>query len=797
MIAKSQGHLIPAPAVAKKSLLLLRHQLMMLQPEGLAQKNKSQSTESGTSRGKYISSPLKSAISPARSASSQSKSARSPPKSATSSPKSATSPPKTARSPPKSATSPPKTARSPPKSATSSPKSSRSPPKSATSPPKTATSTRKTTPSPAKATSSPTKAASLPKSASSSPKLGFRRSGEGTPNKRLACSEGQRSPGDLLSYHETTPIKRRPGRPKKLGPQLEQRVKRPIGRPRKHKAVDSVTGTKMENGTSDPSPDIEENANKNLKITVVYGRSRRNKRTVSEGFDQLQTELHDAWQEVGIKSDLSILMHNCKTSSGGIKTASTELPEELNFVSPVKQCAPQSSSKVKCQKQDDSVTSRKPGRPAKVKISGISVTVTTVSPRQRKIQINKDTRQSPEMLIHKKVRRPEIKCAKEPWTINCQSASKISQTEGAIDTQNESKDKLPIKSVAVRQSMRVRKPSIHFLHAVATSSSKSYSRSNALLRRSKQFLLNRASNERRQGEQQSSAQTSGERRKRFGQGKNSISKDLGRVAALSVDSIFSPKETLRWWASSAEEQTTNQELSRRIRLISDTWVSDTDENQEKDMALSSKIATKSNSSLTRKSKHPSVVRTLFDCPPNEPSSCSMQQLCSWFMQTTETQSLAIVKKASSRNPYEVMHFPRTSNKTSVCHSPQAERLHKHIKKFAKIMPKSPLQHQQAQRRLKMRNKTHPSTHSCRRNLFSPRLAKGRFNQGAQWRSSRAFGKYQATLSRARTRFLSRKKKRGVAREAEEWKKPKRGYHWSKWTRSVWKTTGRLSIKQIS
>nr|XP_020511328.1 ligand-dependent nuclear receptor corepressor-like protein isoform X1 [Labrus bergylta] len=739
---------------------------------GVAQKHKSQSAESGTSRGKYISSPLKSATSSARSASSP-KSARSPPKSATpspksarSAPKSATPPPKSATPPPKSATPMPKSARSPPKSPTSPPKSARSPPKSATSSPKSARSPPKSaTSSPKSARSPPKSATSSPKSASSSPKLGFRRSGEGTPTKRLACSEGQRSPGDLLSYHETTPIKRRPGRPKKLGPQIEQRVKRPIGRPRKHKAENSATGSKMESGTSDTSPETEENANKNLKITVVYGRSRRNKRTVSEGFDQLQTELHDAWQEADIKSDL-ILMHNCKTSSGGIKTASADLPEELNFVSPVKQCAPQSSSKVKCQKRDDSATSRKPGRPAKVKISGISVTVTTVSPRQRKIQINKDTRQSPEVRIREKVRRPEINCSKEPWTINCQSASKMSHTEGAIDTKNESKDKLPIKSVAVRQSMRVRKPSIHFLHAVATSTARSYSHSNALLRRSKQFLLNRASNERRQGEQQSSAQTSGERRKRFGQGRNGISKDLGRVAALSVDSIFSPKETLRWWASSAEEQTTNHELARRIRLVSDTWVSDTGENQGKDMALSSKIATKSNSSSTRKSKHSSVVRTLFDCPPDEPSSCSMQQLCSWFMQTTETQSLAIVKKASSRNPYEVMHFPRTSNKTSICHSPQAERLRKHVKKFAKIVPKSPLQHQRAQRRLKRRNKTHPSTQSCRRSLFSPRLAKGRSNQGAQWRSSRAFGKYQATLSRARTRFLSRKKR-------EEWQERQR------------------------
>uniref|UniRef100_A0A8C4IXN3 Ligand dependent nuclear receptor corepressor-like n=1 Tax=Dicentrarchus labrax TaxID=13489 RepID=A0A8C4IXN3_DICLA len=667
---------------------------------GTLQKHKSQSPESVTSRVKSISSPLKSATSPA---------------------KSAFSPSKSASSPAKSASSPAKSASSPSKS------------------------------------SSPAKSASSPKSASSSPKTCSRRSGEGTPTKRIAGTECQRSPGDSLSFHETTPPKRRPGRPKKLGPQLEQKVKRPIGRPPKPKAVDSVIGTKTVNGKSDLPSDVKENVNKNLKITVVYGRSRRNKRTVSEGFEQLQTEFHHAWQAVRLKSDLGMnraLMHNSNISSGSVKTTSTELSKESNFVSPLKESTPQSSSNIKCQKRDDSVPSRKPGRPAKVKISGISVTVTTVSPRQRKIQINKDTRQSPESLIRKKKLLPEFKTAKEPWTISCQSTSKSSPTEEGIETKDESKDKLQNQPVAVRHSMRVRKPSIHFLHAVATSA--------ALLRRSKKLLLNKASNERRQAGQQINVETLGEKRQLCGQERKNISQDLSKVAEVSVDSIFTPKETLRWWAASAQGKTMNQELARRIRLISDTWVSDTVENQEKEIAFNSKLGTKSN----RKSKHSSVVRTLFDCSPNKPRSCSMQQLCSWFMQTTETQSLAIVKKASSRNPYELMHFPRTTNKKSVCHSPQAERLRKHIKKFAKTVPKSPLQHQRAQRRLRKRIGAPRSTRNIRRQLFTPRSATGRLNQGDQWRKSSIFGKYQATLFRASTRFLTRK-------EREKWRKRQR------------------------
>ncbi|XP_029926971.1 uncharacterized protein lcorl isoform X1 [Myripristis murdjan] len=617
--------------------------------------------------------------------------------------------------------------------------------------------------SPAKSAFTPPKSVSTPlKSASSSPKVGTRRSGEGTPPKRTAGTENQRLSGDLLPLHETTPPKRRPGRPKKLGPQLEKKVKRPIGRPRKLKAIDTAIGANSENANAVLASDMEENTNKNLKITVVYGRSRRNKRLVSEGFDQLQTEPTDVWQTIGPRNDLSNLTQNSHISSGSVKAVSTEWSEELNLVRPVKESAPHSSSNIKCQKLDGAVPIRKPGRPAKVKISGISVTVTTVSPRQRKIQINRDARQSPEISSHKKALLPVFKSAKEPWTISVQTSSDCSQQEGITTAKGESRDKQSERPVAVRQSVRVRKPSIYLLHSVATSTSRSFSHSTALLRRSKQLLLNKASNERKQEEARSAVETIGEERLLFGQEKKRICQDLSQVAGLSVDSIFPPRQTLRWWAASAEAKSLNQELARRIRLVSDTWVSDTVENQD-EMAFKSRLDIKRKTSFNKKSRHSSVVRALFDCPPNKPSSCSMQQLCSWFMQTTETQSLAIVKKASSRNPYELMHYPRSANKGTVCPSPQAERLRKHIKKFAKTVPKSPCQHQQAQERLRNRNKSSLSTDNIKRQLFTPRFAKSRLKQGAPCRRGQALEKYSTTLLRARARFLTRK-------EREKWPK---------------------------
>lgn len=709
---------------------------------GTLQKHTIQSKKPAISQVKSVVSPLKSSASCTRSSCSPTKSSSSPAKSGSSTRRSGSSTPKCDLSPAKSGSSTPKSLYSPYKSDSSVSKCSSSPSKSASLTRRSANSPSKSGSSTPKYGSSPRKSPSLPRSPSSSPKDASRGSGEGTPTKRVAGADSQGLSGNSTSFHETTPPKRRPGRPKKLGPQLEQKAKRPIGRPRKQKTLDSEPkNVKMVNGNCQLAPNIEENTTKNLKITVVYGRSRRNKRLVSEGFDQLQTEFHDAWRAVS-------LLHNSKTSSGSIKTTS----EELDFVRPAKRPAPQSGSNIKCQKHDDSVRSRKPGRPAKVKISGISVTVTTVSPRQRKIQINKENRQSPEMLAPRKVLLQDFMSAKEPRTISHQLMSKRGQKEEGKETEDGSKDELPNQPV-VRHSKRVRKPSIHFLHAVATSTS--YSRSNALVRRSKQLLLNKANSERRQDEQQSSFETSGEKRKSCGPQKKGVSLDVSRLAGVSVDSIFRSKETLRWWAASAEEKTMNQELARRIRVISDTWVSDAVDNQEKELALDSKLGTKDSSLFAKNSNHSSVVRTLFDCSPNKPRSCSMQQICSWFMETTETQSLAIVKKASSRNRYELMHFPRSANAKSVCHSPQAERLRKHIKKFAKMVPKSPLQHQKAQRRLRKRNKAAVSTH--RRQLFTLSIASKRTRQVQPLRG-KAFSIYQATLVRARTRFLTRKER---------------------------------------
>ncbi|XP_007551965.1 uncharacterized protein lcorl isoform X1 [Poecilia formosa] len=621
-----------------------------------------------------------------------------------------------------------------------------------------AVSPAKKSPSPAKAitshespTSSPAKSAtcqSSPRSAASSPK-GSARTSDGTPSKRLSETENQRSPRESVSLAETTPPKRRPGRPRKLGPQLEQKVKRPIGRPRKQKDSNAVSECKSLNGKGSKT-DAEDDVTKNLKITVVYGRSRRNKRVVSESFDQLQTDFNNTCHTVDLKSDLGFSLH-CSTRSPCIIKSS---PEEFCFIRTAKEPPTQSVSSIKSQVPVESAPLRKPGRPAKIKISGISVTVTSASPRRRQIQINRETRISPKAKPPKKTLLLESE--KEPCIGNSPLPIKSNSTE-VVETNIRNTCELPNQTIPLRHSKRDRKPSIHLVHAVATSTFGSYKCSHALLRRSRKLLINKVSSERRQEDQQASAETQTLKRQPSRKERESITQDLSKVAKVSLDSIFSPRETVRWWAPSAKEKTMSQELARRIRVISDTWVTDSPDDQDKEVVHNSNLDTIGNSPVTRKSKKSSAVRALFDCSPNKPRSCSMQQICSWFMQTTETQSLAIVKKASSRNPFEIMHFPRSTNNKNVRHSPQAERLRKHIKKFPKTVPKSPLQHQLALLRLRKKKKVN----QIRRRLFASRLEVGKHNRGVTRCRFSLSAQFRATLFRVRRRFFT-------LRERERW-----------------------------
>lgn len=547
-----------------------------------------------------------------------------------------------------------------------------------------------------------------------------------------SCSNNESENQETLPpVHQTTPVKRRPGRPKKIGPHIVKSVKRPIGRPPKPKTTDlsSSTGTTSSNAVNHRTTEMssKDDGNKNLKITIVYGRSRRARRVVSEDLGNFPVQQH-------VYEVCNGGMHS-KTCSG--KTSSDQMTKDqfkdLHFVMPIEErkCV-HSSSNIKCQRQSDTAVSRKPGRPPKVKISGISVTVTNGSPRQRKIHMKRDTKDSH---LLRRTLLVGFHPSKEQKTIGIPTDIH----KDTVDPPKEHNRNTRGQLIPVRHSVRERKPSIHLLHSVATA------RSCALVRRSRKLLLNKASCEasqhtkNRQEEPPDNALSI--------KTKNvSCVKDIVRFSAVSVDSIFSSNEGFRWWPTSASPETLNEELARRIRLISNTWVSDVLE-ANKSEEIKTDLKPKTSEKLNGPAKKSaSAIKMLFE------KNYNMEKLCTWFMQSTETQSLAIVKKATARNPKDVFHYnlSRPNCKVNVCPSPQAERLRKHVKKFAKVVPKSPSMHKQAQELLSKSTRS-----QAKRKLFNTSLKMGHDVRQQISKSGGTWVVYRTALLRARLKFKTR------------------------------------------
>ncbi|XP_016111224.1 uncharacterized protein [Sinocyclocheilus grahami] len=545
-----------------------------------------------------------------------------------------------------------------------------------------------------------------------------------------SCSNNEDEIQETLPIlHQTTPVKRRPGRPKKIGPHIVKSVKRPIGRPPKPKIAS--TGTTGSSAVNHKTTEMssKDDGNKNLKITIVNGRSRRAKRVVSEDLSNIPEHQH-----VFELLNGGTYSETCSGKTSSNDQMTKELLKDHHFVMPIedRKCV-SSSSNIKCQRQSDTAVSRKPGRPPKVKISGISVTVTTGSPRQRKIHIKRNTKDS--HLLRKSL-LVEIQPSKEQKTI----CNPTDIHKDIVDAPKEHSQNTRGQLIPVRHSVRERKPSVHLLHSVATA------RSSALVRRSRKLLLNKVSCE--------SSQNTKKRQEQEEFQKNALSTRTKNVSCIqnvsfstiSMDSIFSSNEGFRWWPTLASPETLNEELSRRIRLMSNTWVSDVLE-ANKSGELKSDLKPKTYEKFRGSAKKSaSAIKMLFE------RNYNMEKLCTWFMQSTETQSLAIVKKTTARNPKDVFHYnlSRPNCKGNVCPSPQAERLRKHVKKFAKVVPKSPSMHKQAQEMLSKSTRS-----QAKRKLFNTSFKQRHDVRHRMSRSRSTWVVYKTALLGARLKFKTR------------------------------------------
>ncbi|XP_060681296.1 uncharacterized protein lcorl isoform X3 [Hemiscyllium ocellatum] len=494
-------------------------------------------------------------------------------------------------------------------------------------------------------------------------------------------------------------LKRKPGRPKKLGPPVEKQIKRPKGRPPKPK----VELSEPVECTAE-APDSEKDStvhlsstddNRNIRITVVYGRSRRFKRFVSENDKIVVNATESDLKQTYEKQIEEMVQDPAEGFDDKPPSSASSLIQgenQFDLVRPIKDktvslhtsgnaiCP---SSKLTTVKTFNS-GQRKPGRPAKVKISGISVTVDTVSPQERKVSIN--------CVLPPLVQEPSPsnKLFVDASTKDGESSARI-QNDCETSSKESLGDKKAKSVLPLRQSVRLRKPSLHFLHSFASSSS--FSQSSALVHKSRKLLLNKAGNELAKirnldvtmvSENAISNVTLGNKKEET---TNEVA-EFGCSSELSADPIFLPNTSLKWWHTSTSKQTLQEELDMQFEQVNRGWLpvdpAELNASDKRKYPIQLERTTKS-VVIVGDNKHVQVspIQMLFQ------ENCNMDKICTWFMQTTETHSLSIVRKENARDPIEVLNAQgilTAGSQVDACPSPQAEHLKKHLKKFALESP---------------------------------------------------------------------------------------------------------------
>lgn len=137
---------------------------------------------------------------------------------------------------------------------------------------------------------------------------------------------------------------------------------------------------------------------KSITKTCTYGRSRKTNQQVSEGNVAISNimSLNNNVAVFPTEYSCSKNTRECKIDLGerirAISSLTTEhegLGSDFDYNGPVKNTSfiPQSSRNIIRPNQKPLTIIRKPGRPAKVRISGISVTINRTSPEEREVTI--------------------------------------------------------------------------------------------------------------------------------------------------------------------------------------------------------------------------------------------------------------------------------------------------------------------------------------------------------------------------------------------------------------------------
>ncbi|NXD92907.1 YD021 protein, partial [Chaetorhynchus papuensis] len=435
----------------------------------------------------------------------------------------------------------------------------------------------------------------------------------------------------------------------------------------------------------------EVNSNKNITVTVVFGRSRRTKRHVSEGNLNLISILPTQHIDSNFANDPSKARHNAEGGNALTEKAFQNPSAEkevsgYDYVRPIKSnlASPHPCSNVIRQMKKPLTTVRKPGRPAKVKISGISVTVSRLSPQERKVSISNGLPPLQQQNVLEKNIPQE---RKNQLCNNMGQVKKDSREDGSHNVTTTVSRKRGIPS---RRSAGDRKPSLHFLRSLASSSA--FTCRSALLHKSYKLHLKKTKERKEklsQSNQSTASKDTSELRNSGNAKKDLKDGEFGPINEVSSDPIFSSNPSLRWWPTSTSSDTLLEELNNRFEQMTNTWLRVGGSEFDKcvcekrdpiEQGCNTEMSDPLDSCLVELETSP--IKMLFQ------KKCNMNELCTWFMQTTETQSLSLVRKANARNPLEAASTREIKMETKQS-DPSTCPFRKHFKKFALSSPSKP------------------------------------------------------------------------------------------------------------
>ncbi|XP_061492242.1 ligand-dependent corepressor isoform X2 [Rhineura floridana] len=165
------------------------------------------------------------------------------------------------------------------------------------------------------------------------------------------------------------------------------------------------------------------------------------------------------------------------------------------------------------------------------------------------------------------------------------------------------------------------------------------------------------------------------------------------IAFSSTEVLSDNRPSFVEWCAEEENQELITNFNAQYMKVQKGWIQ-----LEKEAQPAPKVKNKSDKlkeiwkskKRTRKFKGSTEVQKLSPVQMLFMKGFDMSNICKWFMETTETKSLVIVKKMNTRLPGDIplIKLPLQKGCSSGIYpsSLQAERLKKHLKKFAAMTP---------------------------------------------------------------------------------------------------------------